>query len=105
MGEVARCMNSTKHCRPMLIPTLSPDCVLRSWRDGDQATLVRHANNRKIWRNLSHVFPHPYLHAQAEQWLAMANSDERSVNLAITYRGELIDSVLYACTTGRPAAP
>jgi hypothetical protein len=27
-------------------------CVLRPWRRGDEAALVRYANNRESWRNL-----------------------------------------------------
>jgi RimJ/RimL family protein N-acetyltransferase len=35
-------------------------CTIRSWRATDVPSLVRHANNRKIWLNLRDRFPHPY---------------------------------------------
>ena len=34
-------------------------CIIRSWRDSDRESLLRFANNRKIWRNLRDRFPHP----------------------------------------------
>ena len=33
---------------------------LRAWRPGDELSLVRYANNRKVWVNLRDIFPHPY---------------------------------------------
>jgi RimJ/RimL family protein N-acetyltransferase len=35
-------------------------CEVRSWQPSDLASLVLHANNRKIWANLRDRFPHPY---------------------------------------------
>ena len=34
--------------------------ALRPWKEGDQKSLVVHANNVKIWRNMRDLFPHPY---------------------------------------------
>jgi hypothetical protein len=34
-------------------------CTVRSWMPDDAASLVRHANNRRIWLNLRDRFPHP----------------------------------------------
>lgn len=34
--------------------------VVRSWQKADLASLVAHANNRKIWLNLRDRFPYPY---------------------------------------------
>jgi hypothetical protein len=33
--------------------------------------LVRCANNRNIWRNLTHRFPHPYTRADARAWFSL----------------------------------
>jgi len=49
-------------------------CVVRNWRPEDELTLPRHANNRKIWRNLRDGFPSPYTREDARRWLAMAMS-------------------------------
>jgi RimJ/RimL family protein N-acetyltransferase len=46
-------------------------CLLRPWDPGDRASLLRHANNRNIWRNLRDHFPHPYDAAAADGWLAV----------------------------------
>lgn len=48
---------------------------LRPWRHEDADALVRHADNRAVWRNLWDTFPHPYTHADAERWLATAATD------------------------------
>jgi RimJ/RimL family protein N-acetyltransferase len=34
--------------------------VVRSWEKSDLASLVAHADNRRIWLNLRDRFPHPY---------------------------------------------
>jgi RimJ/RimL family protein N-acetyltransferase len=36
----------------------------------DKPALLRHANNRNLWRNLRDRFPHPYLAADADAWLS-----------------------------------
>lgn len=46
-------------------------CVVRDWRPADKAAMVRAANNRKVWRNLSHRFPHPYTDADADFWFGL----------------------------------
>jgi len=47
-------------------------CTLRPWRSGDEVTLVPHANDRRVWRNLRDRFPHPYTPNDATQWVRMA---------------------------------
>jgi len=47
-------------------------CTLRPWRPGDEETLVPHANDRRVWRNLRDRFPHPYTSNDATQWVRMA---------------------------------
>jgi hypothetical protein len=37
----------------------SGNCKLRSWHLEDVGSLVKQANNRKIWLNLRDQFPHP----------------------------------------------
>src|SRR5439155_1364262 len=48
-------------------------CTLRPWRVGDEASLVRNANNRRVWRNLSRL-PHPYTTADADDWIGRASA-------------------------------
>jgi RimJ/RimL family protein N-acetyltransferase len=43
--------------------------VVREWSPSDKDALVRFANNRNVWRNLTDKFPHPYTAADADWWL------------------------------------
>lgn len=43
--------------------------MLRPWRPGDEEALVHHGNDRRIWRNLSDEFPHPYTYSEARRWI------------------------------------
>jgi RimJ/RimL family protein N-acetyltransferase len=67
------------------------DCgssFVRDWRDSDRESLVRHANNRKVWRNLKDRFPHPYTDADARAWLALAHAEPARTGWAIEVGGE-----------------
>ena len=44
-------------------------CVLRPWNEGDESSLVRHANNYEVWRHMRDQFPHPYTREDAEEWI------------------------------------
>lgn len=43
--------------------------VLRPWREGDEPSLVRQANNRKVSINLRDHFPYPYTQDDARAWI------------------------------------
>lgn len=62
--------------------------TLRPWREGDQAALVRHANNRAIWRNLRDRFPHPYTREDADEWLTVVQNLPPDTQFAIDVGGE-----------------
>jgi RimJ/RimL family protein N-acetyltransferase len=72
----------------LLIRTELQHCVLRRWAAADQPQLVRIANNRSIWRNLTDLFPHPYTEADARFWIDHANAPSASLHLAIDVCGE-----------------
>lgn len=63
-------------------------CVLRPWREGDEPSLVRHADNYKVWRRLRDGFPHPYTRADAECWIAVAKQQDPQTHFAIEVHGE-----------------
>ncbi len=65
-----------------------PQCVVRAWRHTDKASLVKHADNRKIWRNLTHAFPHPYTAADADRWLDRVTTQVPCSHFAIEVDGE-----------------
>ncbi|MDR2154471.1 MAG: GNAT family N-acetyltransferase [Burkholderiaceae bacterium] len=77
----------------MYLPTELPHCVLRPWRAEDKPALLWYANNRKVWRNLTGMFPHPYAEADADRWLAVAASSDASIYLAIEARGQAAGSI------------
>lgn len=69
------------------LPTALPGCVLRPWRAADKADLMEQANNRKVWRNMTHTFPHPYTPEDADLWLAIGANPGASLQLAIEVDG------------------
>lgn len=65
------------------------DCRIRSWRREDAPALSRHADNRKIWRNVRDHFPHPYTVADADLWIErVLGSGEPETQFAIEVDGE-----------------
>jgi RimJ/RimL family protein N-acetyltransferase len=69
-------------------------CTLRPWRVGDEASLVAHANNRRVSRNLKDHFPFPYTPADAAEWIAhAAAAPGPPQNFAITVDGVAVGGV------------
>jgi RimJ/RimL family protein N-acetyltransferase len=62
-------------------------CELRSWEAGDVASLVTHANNRKIWINLRDRFPHPYTKSDAQAFVRASRKMRPETNFAIAVGG------------------
>jgi ribosomal-protein-alanine N-acetyltransferase len=62
-------------------------CVVRDWEPSDKSALVRFANNRNIWRNLTDMFPHPYTDADAEWWFSYLAKMPESTHWAIEVDG------------------
>ncbi|HXG66254.1 MAG TPA: GNAT family N-acetyltransferase [Blastocatellia bacterium] len=67
--------------------------IIRNWQSGDEESLVRHANNRKIWRNVRDAFPHPYTLADAQQWIQYANSMNPVAHFAIVVEGAAVGGI------------
>jgi ribosomal-protein-alanine N-acetyltransferase len=78
---------------PVDLPTALPGCVLRPWRAADRPDLIRHANNRRVWRNMTHTFPHPYTDRDADLWLAIAADPGASLQLAIDMEGRAVGGI------------
>jgi [ribosomal protein S5]-alanine N-acetyltransferase len=68
-------------------------CTLRAWRRGDEASLVRHADNRNVSRNLKDRFPSPYTAADAREWIAHASAQAPPTSLAIVVDGAAVGGV------------
>lgn len=63
-------------------------CVVRDWTAADRAALLRVANNRNVWRNLTHRFPHPYTAADADSWFERCARKTVPTNWAIEVDGQ-----------------
>jgi len=69
------------------------NCVVRDWYPSDKPDLVRYANNRNIWRNLTHMFPHPYTAKDADDWLAMLAAMPEPTHWAIEVDGHAVGGI------------
>jgi [ribosomal protein S5]-alanine N-acetyltransferase len=63
-------------------------CRVRGWRPTDAASLARHADNRKIWRNVRDHFPSPYTLDDAERWIDDSVAAAPVTQFAIEVDGE-----------------
>lgn len=68
-------------------------CVVRDWQPADEAALVAHANNRKVWRNLHHRFPHPFTAADAKNWFALLAATPEPTHWAIECDGVAVGGI------------
>jgi len=75
------------------------NCRLRSWRPGDTDSLVRHANNPKIWLNLRDQFPHPYTLTDARNWIQTALSVQPETSFAIDVGGDAVGGIGFRLQT------
>jgi RimJ/RimL family protein N-acetyltransferase len=64
--------------------------VLRPWRSTDRGALVRRADDRAIWRNMTDAFPHPYTLRDAVEWIARVEHQIPPRHFAVLLDGELV---------------
>ena len=77
----------------MVLPTALASCCLRPWTPADKDDLIRNANDRKVWRNLTEAFPHPYTEADAQRWLAFVRDAGRDLHLAIEFEQRAVGGI------------
>jgi RimJ/RimL family protein N-acetyltransferase len=70
-------------------------CEVRSWRPADAASIVEHANNRKVWLNLRDRFPHPYTARDARAFLKSVLAARPETNFAIDVDGAAVGGIAY----------
>jgi len=68
-------------------------CEVRSWQIGDVASLVTHANNRKIWINLRDGFPHPYTHADGRAFIRASRKADPETSFAMVVGGAAVGGI------------
>lgn len=73
-------------------PLRAGDAVLRPWRVDDRVSIAEEGNNRAVWRNLTHRFPHPYTVADADWWIAHCGKQEPPRDLAVDIGGKAVGS-------------
>ena len=59
----------------------------------DAPSIVKYANNRKIWMNLRDAFPHPYGIQDAESYIERVTGKEAMIAFAIATPHEAIGSI------------
>jgi RimJ/RimL family protein N-acetyltransferase len=69
------------------------NCVVRSWASGDLASMVRHANNRRVWLNLRDRFPHPYTTRDGASFLQRVLGAYPETSFAIAVDGEAVGGI------------
>ncbi len=74
-------------------------CKVRSWHPNDIESIVRHANNRKIWLNLRDRFPYPYTEAEAHHWIQSALSTKPETNFTIDVSGKAVGGISFDVKT------
>src|SRR6476620_10261353 len=68
-------------------------CVVRPWETGDLASLVHHANTRKIWENLRDRFPSPYTAKDGAPFLRNARNASPETFFAIAVNGQAVGGI------------
>jgi len=66
---------------------------VRDWARTDKASLVRAADNRKVWRNLMERFPNPYTEKNAEDWFDFLAMRREPTHWAIEVGGEAVGGI------------
>ena len=68
-------------------------CLVRSWSWRDCDSIVRHANNRKVWINLRDRFPYPYTRKDSQTWLDCVVGMKPETNFAIAVGDEAVGGI------------
>src|SRR5581483_4320251 len=67
--------------------------LLRDWQPGDEPSLVRSADNRKVWINLRDRFPFPYRPVDAKRWILQTCVLSPQTQFAIVIDGEAVGGI------------
>jgi len=77
-----------------------PAVSLISWEPEHRDELILQANDRDVWRNLQHQFPHPYTPADADRWIRFTQHCSPDCHLCISVDGRVAGSVGIRVGTG-----
>jgi [ribosomal protein S5]-alanine N-acetyltransferase len=68
-------------------------CTIRPWRLDDAESLMKHANNRKVWLSLRDRFPHPYTIDDAHEFLQKKITEQTATNFCIEIDGAAVGGI------------
>lgn len=68
-------------------------CTLRPLVPGDAPSIARHADDRRVSRNLRDRFPFPYAEQDALDFIAFLELDEQQVQFGIEVDGAIVGGV------------
>jgi [ribosomal protein S5]-alanine N-acetyltransferase len=76
-----------------IFPMNAECCQIRPFRATDRDSLVLHANNRNVSRNLDDRFPYPYTLSDADDWITRTISAKPLTCCAITVQDEAVGGI------------
>ncbi len=82
------------------LKTVFEDFILRNWLHSDMTSLVKFANNRNIWKNMTSEFPHPYSETDAYSWLGKVEQMSYQSDWAIEVDGVVVGNVGFILNKG-----
>jgi RimJ/RimL family protein N-acetyltransferase len=62
-------------------------CTIRPFCLADASSLALQANNRKVWRNLRDLMPHPYAESDAVEFISQTMAEPQPTSFAIEVDG------------------
>ncbi|NCS89615.1 MAG: hypothetical protein AUK34_06575 [Ignavibacteria bacterium CG2_30_36_16] len=68
-------------------------CKLRYFKEGDEESIVRNANNKNVWMNLRNFFPCPYTLQDAKNWIKQTQLTEPKTIFAIDVNGKAVGTI------------
>jgi RimJ/RimL family protein N-acetyltransferase len=82
-----------KGSRRPILATARPGVHLEPWAIEHRAGLVCIADDERIARNMTDMFPHPYTEIEADRWLALCAVDDLPLHFAVVSDGEVVGGV------------
>ncbi|MES2588590.1 MAG: GNAT family N-acetyltransferase [Bacteroidota bacterium] len=66
---------------------------IRPWKKTDKESLVRHANNWNISKNMTDLFPYPFTLEKADSFIEMASTEKASYFFAIEVNHQAVGGI------------
>jgi ribosomal-protein-alanine N-acetyltransferase len=87
------CLPASARAKPNAMRIDCKVCAIRDWQPSDETALVAAADNRNVWRNMHHRFPHPYTQADAMRWFSFLAAMPEPTHWAIEVDGFAVGGV------------